>query len=1097
MGFNPFIGGGGTSSEDKVARAEIAAIKDGETLNSFSDVETALDNKANTTDILSLDANKLDKTGTAVKATADSDGNNIITTYAKKTDLDDIACTYRGTYTTAEELNAASGDKNDFAFLKTTDSAGNEIYSRYRRVEIPQVVPEGYTQLMYITSNGTQYIDTGVQAKRDLKSYIKFTRKNGGNNQFFGVNESGHNYTLYFSDWRWQLWCSIGKSSVDVSSASSGVTEYLINYPTVTVNDTVFNLSTQSDFTSEKTIYLCAVNGESNKSIIDLYECIIYDDDKTTELKHFYPCKNSSNVCGMYETVEGVFYPDANGGSFAAGPQANGYWNFEYSIPGNLFSSTQFAALNSGINTTKVKQIETNKNNIAGIKDGTNIDSFSDVEAALSNKVDKETGKGLSTNDYTTAEKTKLAGIAEGAEVNEIEGIKVNNTSVNPDANKVVNITIPTTAADVSALPDTTKYATAIRLEINSSTYVVTCQLKDQNGDNLGTAQTIDLPLESVVVGGSYASETQKVVLTLQNGNTVEFSVADLVSGLQTELSETNKLNPAYINYDSTHRAVSDAEKSAWNAKQSALTTEQLAAVNSGITSADVEQINTNASILSQTYNSADCNMSVYLYQDNGAIDNSTYYIADQSKMHFKIRQFRRLLRYWKDGVEYQKYYWTSMGIIATNNSAKKDMLTLDIPEVTNETYVKIQPITDDDSMQTSIGFAWQKSSVNVGDVWYIRPYIEYTDLETGMEYTMYGAVYKVTAGVPCTIECDTLSCTELTAREQANKNNISTDEAALVELVDGGTKNLLDYVGFSNSNAAGINPFTTKSVTYKKNTDGTISTYTTNAGASGNAFCYLCDDSGIINLKGYFDGKHILSCGTYSANHYALFYKIDSEASVAVNGDILLPNRNDITAACIIVQVYSGEIISESNPIIFNPMICTKAAWDISQTYQPYKPNVLDSKMTRKQAITNGIYLVERQPKATTNPNTGAPYIYASFAHYNYDFDSVEGITLTQFGIIYCNDGTAKVDDLRLENVDGIHIIKKDNFGGTNLPVSGTNPVTAVGFTQYQDADGVMSDVLYTNDIGGDYRMLNAPDDIVALQQTIGDINSVLEEVL
>ena len=37
------------------------------------------------------------------------------------------------------------------------------------------------------------------------------------------------------------------------------------------------------------------------------------------------------------------------------------------------------------------------------------------VNTALSNKVDKVSGKGLSTNDYTTAEKTKLAGIAEGA----------------------------------------------------------------------------------------------------------------------------------------------------------------------------------------------------------------------------------------------------------------------------------------------------------------------------------------------------------------------------------------------------------------------------------------------------------------------------------------------------------------------------------------------------------------------------------------------------------------------------------------------------------------------------------------------------------
>lgn len=38
-----------------------------------------------------------------------------------------------------------------------------------------------------------------------------------------------------------------------------------------------------------------------------------------------------------------------------------------------------------------------------------------DVNSSLDGKVDKEIGKGLSTNDYTTAEKNKLAGIAENA----------------------------------------------------------------------------------------------------------------------------------------------------------------------------------------------------------------------------------------------------------------------------------------------------------------------------------------------------------------------------------------------------------------------------------------------------------------------------------------------------------------------------------------------------------------------------------------------------------------------------------------------------------------------------------------------------------
>ena len=43
------------------------------------------------------------------------------------------------------------------------------------------------------------------------------------------------------------------------------------------------------------------------------------------------------------------------------------------------------------------------------IKDGQNIDSFSDVETALADKVNKVDGKGLSTNDYNDTEKAAVA----------------------------------------------------------------------------------------------------------------------------------------------------------------------------------------------------------------------------------------------------------------------------------------------------------------------------------------------------------------------------------------------------------------------------------------------------------------------------------------------------------------------------------------------------------------------------------------------------------------------------------------------------------------------------------------------------------------
>ena len=60
----------------------------------------------------------------------------------------------------------------------------------------------------------------------------------------------------------------------------------------------------------------------------------------------------------------------------------------------------------------------------------TDLDSvISAVNDNTANKVDKVTGKGLSTEDYTSAEKTKLAGVEEGAEVNTVESV-ANKTGV-------------------------------------------------------------------------------------------------------------------------------------------------------------------------------------------------------------------------------------------------------------------------------------------------------------------------------------------------------------------------------------------------------------------------------------------------------------------------------------------------------------------------------------------------------------------------------------------------------------------------------------------------------------------------------------------
>ena len=71
------------------------------------------------------------------------------------------------------------------------------------------------------------------------------------------------------------------------------------------------------------------------------------------------------------------------------------------------------------------------------------------VQTQLNGKVDKVTGKGLSTNDYTTDEKNKLAGIETGANKTVVDS-SISSTSTNPVQNKVVNTALSNKVDKVS-----------------------------------------------------------------------------------------------------------------------------------------------------------------------------------------------------------------------------------------------------------------------------------------------------------------------------------------------------------------------------------------------------------------------------------------------------------------------------------------------------------------------------------------------------------------------------------------------------------------------------------------------------------------------
>lgn len=116
-----------------------------------------------------------------------------------------------------------------------------------------------------------------------------------------------------------------------------------------------------------------------------------------------------------------------------------------------------------------------------------------------------------------------------------------------------------------------TNTGSTIELSINSSTYVMTLNLKNSAGTTISTG-SIDLPLETMVVGATYDSTNKKIVLTLKNGETIDVPIGDLVSGLQTEITNDNKLSSDLVDdTNHTNKFVTASDKTTWNGKQDAL----------------------------------------------------------------------------------------------------------------------------------------------------------------------------------------------------------------------------------------------------------------------------------------------------------------------------------------------------------------------------------------------------------------------------------------------------------------------------------------------------------------------------------------------
>lgn len=129
----------------------------------------------------------------------------------------------------------------------------------------------------------------------------------------------------------------------------------------------------------------------------------------------------------------------------------------------------------------------------------------------VSNKVDKVDGKGLSTNDYTNAEKTKLAGIAEGAQKNvqpdwsltSGDGAIKNKPTIPTKVSELTNDSLYQNAAEVNTKIDTKHGALSLDDEGTDKYFVYS--VKQKNGQ---------ISVSSASFTESFASELDEASAT-------------------------------------------------------------------------------------------------------------------------------------------------------------------------------------------------------------------------------------------------------------------------------------------------------------------------------------------------------------------------------------------------------------------------------------------------------------------------------------------------------------------------------------------------------------------------------------------------------
>ena len=181
-------------------------------------------------------------------------------------------------------------------------------------------VPEGYTQLEYIESSKTQYIDTGFKPNQNTKAEIKYQTPDTKSHCIAGCDTAwkSKGFSFYPSD------AEFGNASQGSGLHRTGqITIDILDKGVLYRDGTRRWASTSQTFSCDWNFYIFAQNrnGTFNEPISEkVYYCKIWDNG--TLVRDFIPARrNSDNAIGMYDLANSSFYANAGSDAFAAGAE--------------------------------------------------------------------------------------------------------------------------------------------------------------------------------------------------------------------------------------------------------------------------------------------------------------------------------------------------------------------------------------------------------------------------------------------------------------------------------------------------------------------------------------------------------------------------------------------------------------------------------------------------------------------------------------------------------------------------------------------------------------------------------------------------------